>query len=359
MVSGSNTIIRTHTVTCFVAGTALATPEGPVAVDALRIGDMVSTASGQARPVRWIGRRHLDLTRHPKPRTVQPIRIMAGALGDGLPNRDLLVSPDHAMLLDGMLIPARLLRNDVTIRREEDWASVTYYHVELETHDVLLAEGAKAESYLDTGNRDTFENAGQLMTLHPDLSGGQSRREAQSCAPFVADAERVEPVWRRLARLAPLLGLTLPEPIETTADPDLRVEYGGRSFAAVAIEGSRHTFLLPAWQGMLRLRSRYAAPSDARPWIEDQRQLGVMVRAMTVTDDNDSRTITVDDPALQAGWWSIEQDDRSMWRWTDGDAIVAVQSATPCRLEIDVAGTTDYALSAVRHRSDFSHRAAA
>ncbi|WP_158922592.1 Hint domain-containing protein [Acidisphaera sp. S103] len=363
MVSGSNTLIRTNTPACFAAGTALATPDGSVVVEALRIGDMVLTASGQVRPVRWIGRRHLDLTRHPNPGTVQPIRIMASALGDGLPNRDLLVSPDHAMLLDGMLIPARLLRNDVTIRREETCKSVTYYHVELETHDVLLAEGAEAESYLDTGNRDTFENTGQPMALHPDLSGGQSRREARSCAPFAADAERAEPVWRRLARRAPLLDLTLPAPIETTADSGLRVECGGRSFAPVAIEGSRHTFLLPAWQGVLRLRSRYATPSEAKPWIEDQRQLGVMVRAMTVTDDNDIRTITVDNPALQAGWWNIEQDDCSLWRWTDGDASVAVESATPCRLEIDVADTTDYAVpvaaaSTTRCQGDFSRRAA-
>jgi hypothetical protein len=342
-VSGSNTIIRTNAVTCFVAGTALATPDGPAAVETLRVGDMVLNASGQARPVRWIGRRHQDLSRHPKPGTVQPIRIMAGALGDGLPHRDLLVSPDHAMLLDGMLIPARLLRNDVTIRREENRASVTYYHVELETHDVLLAEGAMAESYLDTGNRDTFENAGQLKTLQPDLDSGQSRREAQSCAPFAADAERVEPVWRRLARRAPLLGLTLPEPIETTADPDLRVECGGRSFAPVAIKGSRHTFVLPPWQGVLRLRSRCTAPSETKPWIEDQRELGVMVRAVTVTDDSDSRTITADNPALRAGWWSIEQDGCSLWRWTDGNATVAVESATPCRLEIDVADTAHYA----------------
>jgi hypothetical protein len=192
-----------------------------------------------------------------------------------------------------------------------------------------------------------------------DPQGEAAPAAVPSCAPFAADAERVEPVWRRLARR----GLTLPEPIETTADPDLRVECGGRSVGPVSIEGSRHTFLLPAWRDVLRLRSRYAAPGDAKPWIEDQRQLGVMVRAMTVTDGNDIRTITVDNPVLQAGWWSIEQDGCSMWRWTDGNAIVAVESVTPCRLEIDVAATTNYAAafaaSTARYRSDFAIRAMA
>jgi len=344
--SGANTVITRNTVTCFAGGTRLDTREGQVAVENLQIGDNVLTASGQLRPVRWIGRRHLDLTRHADPKKVQPVRIMAGALAAGLPRRDLLVSPDHAMLLDGLLIPARLLLNDVTIRREERWRSVTYYHVELDSHDVLLAEGAAAESYLDTGNRHTFENADGPMLLHPDLSDGQRRREAGSCAPFAADAERVRPVWQHLLQRASQLGLAMQAPGETTADPELRVEIGGTSFAPVAVEGRRHIFVLPKFNGSLSLRSRHAVPSDRRPWVDDQRQLGVKVQRMTLATAAGTRTIPIDHPDLGVGWWDAEHDGSSIARWTNGDAAIAITSDVPCRFEVEVGATMDYTVAA-------------
>jgi hypothetical protein len=340
--TGGNAVVTTQTVTCFAGGTRLDTEDGSVAVEDLNIGDEVLTASGQVRAVRWIGRRHLDLTRHPDPKLVQPIRIMAEALDAGMPRRDLLVSPDHAMLLDGLLIPARLLLNGVTIRREERWSSLTYYHIELDSHDVLLAEGAPAESYLDTGNRNTFENADGPMVLHPDMNEGQARREAESCAPFAADAERVEPVWKRLLQRATLLGLTMPEPVETTADPALRVEVAGRSFAPIAVEGRRYVFVLPKWQGALRLRSRLATPCEGKPWVDDQRKLGVKVLRMTLAGMSGNRTVPVDHPALASGWWDTEQDAGIMGRWTNGDATIAIASATPCRFEVELGGTMDY-----------------
>jgi hypothetical protein len=329
-------------VTCFAGGTRLDTQDGQIAVEDLQIGDNVLTASGQLRPVRWIGRRHLDLTRHPEVKQVLPIRIRAGALGAGLPRRDLLVSPDHAMLLDGLLIPARLLLNGASIRREERWRSVTYYHVELDSHDVLLAEGAEAESYLDTGNRNTFENAEGPMVLHPDLNDGQRRREAESCAPFAADAARVEPIWQGLMQRAKMLGFAMAEPREITSDPELRVEIAGTSFAPVAVEGRRHIFMLPKIQGALTLQSRHAVPSDDRPWIDDQRQLGVKVQRMILSSTAGIRTIPIDHPDLCNGWWDTEHDGNAMMRWTNGAAAIAITSSTPCRFEVEVGGTMDY-----------------
>jgi hypothetical protein len=343
---GGNTLITPNTVTCFAGGTRLDTQDGPVAVEDLQIGDHVLTASGQSRPVRWIGRRQLDLTRHTDPRKVQPIRIMAGALASGLPRRDLLVSPDHAMLLDGLLIPARLLLNGAGIRREERWRSVTYYHVELDSHDVLLAEGAAAESYLDTGNRNTFENADGPMVLHPDMSDGQRRREAESCAPFAADPERVEPVWQRLHHRAESLGIATPATGLTTPDPELRVEIDGTFFAPIAVEGRRHIFMLPNVHGALVLQSRHAAPSDRRPWVDDQRQLGVKVTRMTMTSMAGIRTIPIDHPDLGLGWWDTEQDGNTLARWTNGAAAIAVSCDTPCRFEVEVGGMMDYAVEA-------------
>ncbi len=112
----------------------------------LATSDTVVTASGQHRPIKWIGKRNYAgrfLAANP---AVQPIRFRSGSLGGGLPRRELLVSPEHAMFLDGLLIPARCLVNGSTIIQERGLERVDYLYVELDTHDVLLAEGASSES---------------------------------------------------------------------------------------------------------------------------------------------------------------------------------------------------------------------
>ena len=329
---------------CFVTGTLIETTRGPVPVEALREGDTVRTASGQVRPVRWIGWRRLDLGEHPQPSLAQPIRVRCGAFGPALPRRDLLLSPDHALFVDGVLVPVRLLVNGATITRETAWLTpVTYFHVELDAHDILLAEGLPAESYLDTGNRGVFQNGGSPVILHPDLSGtdGQSRRVTTSCAPFVDQAERVEPIWRRLLDRAGALGITAPV-LNTTADPALRVVAGGRTLRPVSATGGRWVFALPAGAADIRLLSRATAPHETRPFVEDRRRLGVMIRRLTLRRANTVETLPMDYPGLGDGWWALEQDAHTHWRWTNGDAAISLPVGAAGLLEIDVAGTVDY-----------------
>lgn len=327
---------------CYCAGTLIQTARGPVAVESLTAGDLAVTASGAARPIIWIGRRRIDLTRHSEPHLAHPIRVLAGALADGVPRRDLVVSPAHALFLDGMLVPAKLLLNGATVVRETDWADVIYYHIELDCHDVLLAEGAPAESYLDTGNRDIFENAGGPIRLHPDMSNDPGRRLADSCAPFVTNAARIEPVWNRIAQRARTLGYTLPETAATTEDPALTIEIEGRGFAPIIADDGYFVFCLPAWTGAIRLRSRSVVPSDRTPWVDDSRQLGVAVRQIKVVHGRSMTTIAVDDPRLETGWWDHEGDGTTTWRWTDGNASLSMASDTPAVLEVHLAQMPAY-----------------
>ncbi len=147
----------TMIILCFYPGTRIATPAGEVAVEALRPGDLVNTANG-AKPVRWVGESPVS-TKFADPLQVLPVRIRAGALGEGLPVRDLLVSPDHAIFIAGILAQAGALVNGQTILRE---AAVpeqfTFYHVELDTHELLFAEGVMAESFVDNLDRMYFSN---------------------------------------------------------------------------------------------------------------------------------------------------------------------------------------------------------
>ena len=143
---------------CFYSGTLVATPSGERAVETLRAGDLVLTAEGEARPIRWLGRQTVS-TRFGDPLRVLPIRVAAGALGENLPKRDLLVSPDHALLVDGVLVQAGALVNGTTVRREAGVPEVfTYWHVELHDHSLVLAEGVPAETFIDNVDRLAFDN---------------------------------------------------------------------------------------------------------------------------------------------------------------------------------------------------------
>jgi hypothetical protein len=183
-------------IACFAEGTRISTPRGPVAVERLREGDTVVTASGEAQPVIWIGHRRVAPRRHPRPRDMQPVRIRASAFADCIPARDVRLSPDHAVLINGWLIPVRLLVNGVSVVHE-DVAAVTYWHVELPRHDVLLAEGLPCESFLDAGTRGAFVGGGAALELHPAF--GQRVWDGAACAPLALSGPAVEKARARLA----------------------------------------------------------------------------------------------------------------------------------------------------------------
>ena len=169
-------------VACFAAGTRIRTEHGEIAVEALREGDTVILADGRTETVIWLGRRTVDCAHHQAQETVWPVRVRAGALGAGLPVRDLVLSPEHALFLNGVMIPVRILINGSSIIQQRV-DRVTYYHVELPYHDVLLAEGVATESYLDTGNRESFAG-GSVTSLFPNF--GPLMWEVSGCAPLMA-----------------------------------------------------------------------------------------------------------------------------------------------------------------------------
>ena len=183
-------------VACFAAGTRIATTRGTVLVQDLKIGDQVRTVvGGKAEPVIWIGERTIDCTRHPKPQQVWPVRIAAGAFGRGKPSRDLLLSPDHAIYAADVLVPVKYLINGSSIV-QVPLTCVTYYHVELPRHDVLLADGLPAETYLAGADRSIFANNGGPVALHPDLSSRVW--ESEGCAPLVVAGPALEAVQREV-----------------------------------------------------------------------------------------------------------------------------------------------------------------
>jgi hypothetical protein len=188
VANGSSIEVTATATPCFCAGTRIRTVHGDVAVEDLKEGDLVVTASGRHRPIRWIGRRSYKGYFIRDNRDVLPIRIKAGALADNVPSRDLCVSPLHAMLVGGFLIPAFKLVNGVTIVQVQDVEAVHYFHIELDSHDILLAEDAPTESFVDDDSRDLFHNAPEYWSKHPR----QPWRPARFCAPRIEDGYELE-----------------------------------------------------------------------------------------------------------------------------------------------------------------------
>ena len=190
--------VTVNTTACYAAGTLILTDRGEVAVETLVIGDIVVTASGARRPIKWMGWRSYSGRLLAGRRDMLPICFSAGSLGEGLPRRDLFVSPKHAMFLDGVLVPAEHLVNGVTVVQARRVESVAYYHVELDSHDVLLAEGAPSESFVDDDSRGMFHNAFEFYALYPEAA----RFASCYCAPRVEDGYELERLRRRLAERA-------------------------------------------------------------------------------------------------------------------------------------------------------------
>jgi hypothetical protein len=197
ITDGAQTASVTETVTiaCYCRGTRILTDNGEVAIEELAIGDRVVTHGGGSRPIKWIGRRAYDGRLIAGNRQVLPIVVAAGALADGVPHRDLRLSPHHALFLDGVLIPVEHLINGASIVQPEAVEAIEYFHVELDGHDVIFAEGAAAETFVDCDSRGMFHNAGEFAELYP----GEVAPRWQFYAPRLGDEPQVEALWRRLA----------------------------------------------------------------------------------------------------------------------------------------------------------------
>lgn len=204
-------------IVCFVAGTMILTPTGYRRIEELNAGDLVCTKDNGAKPIQWIGSRRLlaaTLQMNPK---LYPIRISAGALGDNIPSKDLLVSPQHRVLVrskiairmfgaDEVLVAAKQLLCLDGIDIADDQADVHYYHFLFDQHEVVMSNGAETES-LYTGVQ-ALKGVGQeareeIFAIFPELQ--QSEYEPMAARRLVSGRQGRKLAMRHLAAERPLV----------------------------------------------------------------------------------------------------------------------------------------------------------
>jgi hypothetical protein len=333
---------------CFLPGSLIATPSGDIAVETLQPGDLVTTLEAGrpvAKTVKWIGYRHVkagDLSGD----DAHPVRIKAGAFGENTPARDLLITNEHCVVVAGQLTPVRLLVNGRSIIVDKNINDLTYYHVELDEHGILLAEGLAVESYLESGNRSNFANA-EVTALRPQMGiTVKTANHAQPVLPLLVDPAGLHPVWEALNERAVTLGLA-----KVSAEPTLTHEadiYIITATGAVLYPTHQHdgkvVFALPDGATGLLLASRTARPCDVTaPYIDDRRELGLSIGEIAVHTGTSSMRTTahLTMPEL-AGWHAVEGPG---YRWTNGLAALPVDGLTngaAATLEIQVLRAGPY-----------------
>jgi hypothetical protein len=291
---------------CYCRGTLIQTERGEARVEDLAIGDMVVTVSGEAKPIKWIGRRSYAgrfIADNPE---VLPIVVRAGALAPEIPARDLWLSPGHALVLDGVLVRSKDLVNGMTIQQADAVDQVDYFHLEFEAHEVILAEGAPAESYVECDNRQGFHNAHEFAALYPN----DARAPFSYCLPRVeAGMAELAVIRARLFERATALGH------QTSADPDLHLVADGTIVGVQSVAAGCHTFQLDAAAEEVWLASLCGVPAELELFSSDRRSLGVCLERLVLRDDHLRIEISHSHPSLCEGFHEHEEGAR---RWTTG-----------------------------------------
>ena len=297
---------------CFAAGTLIRTPAGDVPVETLKAGDIVLTAAGEMRPVKWMGHTDVDFRRTPKGNPGLPIRIVADAFGPARPSQDLYLSAGHSVCVDligEVLIPVGYLVNGATIAEVETDA-ISYWHVELDSHDILIANNLPAESYLAMANRGAFE---ELRGVLPAFEEGRERTHADFCRPVVTEGSVLDFVRQRLVARGEERGW------RPSCDADLRLVADG-DVLRPRVEGSLATFEFPASAKDVRLMSNVFSP--VLMGTPDPRMLGVMLCDALAFGD---RQISLGDERLRDGVYHLENQAGAPLRWTNGDLVLDPQ----------------------------------
>lgn len=343
---------NTYIGVCFLADSMIRTPSGETPVQNLRMGDEIlawNEGTLAVRKVIWTGRRQTTTNPSlPDDQAGYPVRILANAISENVPHKDMLITAEHCLYLDGHFVPARMLVNGKSIFYDRSLTSYEYFHIETREHSVIMADGMLTESYLDTGNRHTFRQDGKILAI-----GGQHKSWADAAAPLDVSRAFVEPLYRQIeARALTQTACQLLEPkarnvpaSELTDDPDLHlVTSDGQVIYPMRQTKDRTLFMVPPGVSSVRLMSRASRPCDTiGPFLDDRRTLGVLVGDIVFFDSCTTTDIEDHLEHKPLDGWSGPENARC--RWTTGSALIPLGERAPLHfgvLSVTILATGSY-----------------
>ena len=337
------------TIVCFLPGSLITTPSGTRAIEDLSVDDeIIAYIDGTTAPrrVTWAGQAHCTVRPGlPDDQAGYPVRILKDAIADGVPFKDMLITAEHCLFFDGKFVPARMLVNGRSIFFDKSITSYDYYHIETEDHSVIMADGMLTESYLDTGNRRSFSQKGNVLSI----GGSRNLTWDDAAAPLGVSREFAEPLFRQAEARAITTGITQKDAApELTEEANLHlITDTGASIRPAREHNGRVVFMIPTGVQSVRIASNASRPSDViGPFVDDRRYFGVAVGEITMFEAGRHHAITahLTDKNLD-GWNTLEWEDT---RWTSGHALLPLSDRHPnsvALLAIQIKKTGPYLLS--------------
>ncbi|MCX5618552.1 Hint domain-containing protein [Bombella sp. TMW 2.2543] len=334
---------------CYLPGTLIDTPNGPMKVEELRPGDAIHSFQNHQKRVehlRWVGYKSVTAASPDD----WPIRIKPHTFGKNCPFQDLYITEEHCLYLKGAFIPARMLVNHSTITREER-TCFDIHHVETYEHRIISANGVLSETYLNTGNRGSFitPDTGTIIHSGPAFPDRIKDWHHDAAAPLRVDRTFVEPIHTALTRRAEKLGVPADTPNHhLTDDPALRLlDPQGSELPLLRKDGSHYLFQMQGAVPFLSITSRTARPSESiGPFVDDRRLLGVLVGSIIlIHPEGQQQPLTSHLTAPSNTGWDVME--ASPCRWTNGQAHLPLPNITMPEgslLEIEVLSAGPYIL---------------
>lgn len=356
---------NTYIGVCFLADSMIRTPSGETPIQDLRTGDEILAwheGTPAIRKVIWTGRRQATTNPSlPDDQAGYPIRILANAIAENVPHKDMLITAEHCLFLDGRFVPARMLVNGNSIFYDRSLTSYEYFHVETREHSVIMADGMLTESYLDTGNRHTFRQDEKILAI-----GGQHKSWEDAAAPLEVSRAFVEPLYRQIearalthCQLDKSMASTGQTP-QITEDPDLHLlASDGQIIYPMRQTKDRVLFMIPPGISSVRLMSRASRPCDTiGPFVDDRRALGVLVGDIVFFDSGNTTDLEAHLEHQPLDGWAGPENARC--RWTTGNGLIPLGERAPLHfgvLSITILATNTYFTDTVLPEEQTARRA--